>query len=351
MIPRLRLPFLVFLLAVSRLVLADDALDDTLDHIAPELRKWATVCLVLEKPSGHAFEWHDYRETGRSTDFWPASTIKLYTAVAACVRMNQKGFTLDATVQFEHEEMGVWKLDSARTMREMLSEVFRRSSNEDYTLLLRLCGIDWLNREFLTPDTGFEKSALMRGYVKDRPWGYIREETQRLRAMSADRITKQTWEHRWSGHSYAAERGATIIDSQTGNVTTPRDLANCLRRLMFHAELPPEERFDLSQEQVDFLLHGGDGFTGLETKHADSGPSAWKDGLEKVFPDARFYHKCGLISDYALEVACVDDRANGGPCFILVPAIHAGHATKPVPGEKHISSMSRAIGEWVKARR
>jgi len=351
MILDMRLLGLTFLFALGSLVRADEALDAALDGIAPELRKWATVCVVSGKAGGHSFEWHDYRETGRSTDFWPASTIKLYTAIAACVRMNQKGFTLDATVQFEHEEMGVWKLDSARTMREMLSEVFRRSSNEDYTLLLRLCGIDWLNREFLTPETGFEKTALMRGYVKERPWGYIREETQRLRAMSADRITKQTWEHRWSGRSYAAERGATIIDAKTGNVTTPRDLANCLRRLMFHAELPPGERFDLSQEQVDFLLHGAGGLTGLETKHADSGPSAWKDGLETLFPDARFYHKCGVISDYALEVACVDDRANGGPCFILVPVIHAGLATKPVPGEKHISAMSRAIGAWVKARR
>lgn len=348
---RVRLLGLTFLFTLGTLVQADEALDAALDGIAPELLKWATVCVVSERDGKPAFEWHDYRDTGTRTDFWPASTIKLYTAIAACVRMNQKGFTLDAAVQFQHEDKGAWKLDCARSLREMLSEVFRRSSNEDYTLLLRLCSIDWMNREFLTPETGFENSALMRGYVKERPWGYIREETQRLRAMSADGITKQTWEHRWSGHSYSAERGATIIDAKTGNVTTPRDLANCLRRLMFHAELPPEQRFDLSQEQVDFLLHGADGLTGLETKNPESGPSAWKDGLERVFPEARFYHKCGVISDYALEVACLDDRANGGPCFILVPVIHAGLATKPVSGEKHISAMSRAIGEWVKMKR
>jgi hypothetical protein len=44
---------------------------------------------------------------------------------------------------------GICQLDYARTMPEMLSEVFLRSCGVDYTLLLRLVGIDRINTELL----------------------------------------------------------------------------------------------------------------------------------------------------------------------------------------------------------
>lgn len=346
----LRVGRFLCLLATLSAAHADPVLDEALDAIAPDIPKWATVCLVHDRKDGPTFEWHDYRDTGTRSDFWPASTIKLFTAVAALEKAHTLGLPLNTTVQFEHEQSGTWRLDCARTLPEMLSEVFRRSSNEDYTLLLRVCGIDWLNGTFLTPERGFQNSALMRGYVRERPWTYIREEAQRLRFFPAESATPHSEEHRWSGRSWSEERGCTVIDAQTGNVTTPHDLANCLRRLLFHRQLDAKERFRLPDASVDFLLHGGDGFTGLETRHPDSGPYAWK-GLEKLFPKARFYHKCGVISDHALEVACLDDRAQGGPCFILVPVVRAGHASQPVRGEELVAQMSEAIGRWVLAKR
>jgi hypothetical protein len=90
-------------------------------------------------------------------------------------------------------------------------------------------------------------------------------------------------------------------------------------------------------------------FFGLETKGKDSGPIAWENGVEKVFPKAKFFHKCGTISSYALEVAFVDDSAESGKKFILVPAVEAGSDTKPVRGEKLVGEMALAIAEWVKA--
>jgi len=83
---------------------------------------------------------------------------------------------------------------------------------------------------------------------------------------------------------------------------------------------------------------------------ARTGASAWRHGLEAVFPKARFFHKSGVISSYALEVACVDDRAQGGPRFILVPVVEAGSESKPEDGESLVGRMSVVIGEWVKTR-
>ncbi len=329
-----------------------DGLEAVLDPVGPGLKKWASVCRVTRDAAGHpAFEWAHLRDTGSATDFWPASTIKLYAVVAALEFLNERGFSLEAIVSFEHRESnGRWVLDCARTVREMISETFRRSSNEDYTLLLRLVGIDRLNTRFLIPARGFERSALMRGYTAGRPWQYDRSEPQRIRLRSGDSLRSETHEHHWSGRYYAEERGCSIIDAKTGNVTTPRDLVECLRRILYHEHLPLADRYHLNPEQLAFLRHGGDGLTGLETRDEESGAFGWTGAAAIVFPQARYYHKCGIISNFALDLAAVDDTAQGGPAFLMAPVIMAGLATAPVNGEKLVGQMALRIAEWVRAR-
>lgn len=324
-------------------------LEASLDKVAPGIAKWAVVCIATEGAEGKlSFTWHDYRSTADRKDFWPASAIKLFAVIAALERVNEKGLDLDTVAIFEHEESGgQWALDASRTLREMISEVFRRSSNEDYTLLLRLAGVDWINTRLLTKERGFQHSAIMRGYVKERPWAYVREERQRVRLLAREGGRQGMIEHLWSGISYSRERGCTILDPETGNVTTPRELADCLRRLVFHERLPEAERFRLTQDQVRFLREGGGGLFGLGALTPESGPSAWK-GVSWIFPKARYLHKSGVISNYALDLASVDDSENGGPRFILVPAVAAGHATRPLDGETLVSQMALEIARWVR---
>lgn len=353
--------FPLLLLLTSGLIpaKADEALDKAIDTITPDIKKWATVCVVTKDAAGApVFTWTDYKNTGDQQDFWPCSTIKLYAVVAALELLTEKGFPLDTVVTFSHQQKkdGPWITDSSRTVREMLSEVFRTSSNEDYTLLLRMVGIDRINTRFLIPEKGFSKTALMRGYVLGRPWVYRREEPQRIRLTSADGLKVETIDHTWSGHSYSADRGATIIDSKTGNVTTTRELVECLRRILYHEQLPEKERYNLSPEMLDFLRHGdlgaggpNDVLFGLENKGRDSGAYSWIDSTDKVLPQARFYHKCGSIETYALEIAAVDDSRQGGPVYILAPATDAGTSSKPVAGPKIIGDMSVKIAEWAKA--
>jgi hypothetical protein len=323
--------------------------DAALEAAAPGVQKWATVCIVSRSVDGTAsFAWHDYAESGWATDFWPASTIKLYAVLAALELVHEQGLPLESAAVFEHRTAeGRWVLDCARTIPEMLHAVFQRSSNEDYTLLLRLVGIDRINTQFLAPERGFPHSALMRGYVLDRPNVYVRTEPQRITLRGPDGKTV-TIEHTWSGHSYSADRGATIFDAKTGNVTSPRELAECLRRVLFAESLPEKERYRISPAMLEFLRHGGDGLCGLENKGEASGPHSWLDAADAVFPKARFYHKCGEISNYALEVACIDDSAQSGKQFILVPVVAAGSESKPVPGAVHIRAMSRVLAEWVR---
>lgn len=331
---------------------ADEALDRSVDAISPDVKKWATVCRITRDDQGKpSFHWTDYRDTGTQGDFWPASTVKLYTAVAALELLAERGFPLETVVTFEHrdETSGAWTLDSSRTVKEMLSEVFVRSSNEDYTLLLRMPGIDRINRQFFTPGKGFQRTALMRGYVLGRPWVYNRPEPQRVRLRTADGLRAETLEHTWTGHSYSADRGATIIDSQTGNITTTRDLVECMRRILFHELLPTEERFQLTPQLLAFLRHGGDGLTGLENKSKRDGAYGWYGAADQVFPLARYYHKTGRISTYASEIGAVDDRAQGGPEYIFAAVAAAGSESKPVEGSLIVTAVSKAIAQWIKA--
>jgi hypothetical protein len=331
---------------------AASVLDAVIDPVAPGVAKWATVVLVRDKQGVPDFEWYHYRGRPDARDFWPASTIKLYAVLAALEYLHELGFSLDTVLVFEHQAPdGHWVLDTARSVRELLSETFRRSSNEDYTLLLRFVGLDRLNTRFLVPAKGFEGSALMRGYVKPetRPWGYVREEPQRITLRSAEGRTA-TVTHEWGGRFYAEERGCTVLDARTGNVTTTRDLAECLRRLFFHETLAESERYALSGDQLEFVRHGDGAYAGLETVAPESGPSGWTGAVADVFPRARYFHKAGLISNYALEAAYVDDTAQSGRRFLFVVAVNAGSASQPANGETLVRDMARRIALWVQSQ-
>ncbi len=322
----------------------DAAFDAAVDGAAPNLPRRATVILADTRPDGTlSFRTTHYKGEGDANDFWPASTIKLYAVLAALEMVHEAGFTLDVTASFEHRDAaGTWVPDCARTLKEMLSEVFVRSSNEDYTLLLRMTGRDRINSKFLSPERGFQKSALMRGYVLRRPYVYLPDEPQRITLRAADGTVK-TVEHTWSGRVWSQERGATIIDPKTGNCTSTADMAECLRRLMFHEAIPGTERFRIPKEMVDFVRYGAAGLCGLETKGSESGPYAWAGSGELIFPAARYFHKGGRIETYVLDLACLDDRPQSGRAVILAASAASGQPAV-------MKSMTKALLEWSKAQ-
>jgi Beta-lactamase enzyme family len=321
----------------------DAAFDAAVSSAAGPVAVRATVILADQAADGAlTFRSVHYKDEPAATDFWPASTIKLYAVIAALELAHAEGFGLDAAVTFERKTDGRWITDCARTLREMLSETFIRSSNEDYTLLLRMSGIDRINTALLTAERGFARSALMRGYVTRRPYVYNTAEPQRITLQ--DRAGKtRTLEHTWSGRSYSEERGATVISAKTGNVTTTAEMAECLRRVMFHERLAPAERYRVSDEMAAFLRCGGDGFTGLEVNGKDSGAYAWEQSGALVYPKARYFHKCGRISNYVLDLACLDDRPASGRAVILAVSGNTGD-------ENFARTLSKAVLEWAKAQ-
>ena len=199
-----RLTFHCFALVSSLHAAGDASFDAAVDAVVPDVARRGTVVLVDRQADGSLkFRTTHYKDEGDATDFWPASTIKIYAALAALEEVHGLGLPLDVVVSFEHKDnMGTWVLDCARSLREMLSEVFLRSSNEDYTLLLRMTGRDAINGKFLTPERGFKRSALMRGYVTRRPYAYLPAEAQRITLRAQDGTVK-TVEHSWGGRAWS----------------------------------------------------------------------------------------------------------------------------------------------------
>ena len=314
-------------------------LDSLLDGISPDVKKWASVVIATGDPNKPSFQWFHYRDSDHDVDFWPASTIKVYTVVAALEYLNELNMPTDTALAYEHYEDNQWFLDSARSMREMISEVFRRSSNEDYTLLLRFVGIDRINTKLLIPERGFPHTALMRDYVSHRPPTYVNEEPQRT-TLYANGHEPVCVKHKWSGISYSKQRGATIISETTGNCTSTQELAECLRRIMFHHVIPQNERYNLTDEQVKFVIEGDRGLTGLEC--GKNGDFDWKKPILKVFPDARIFFKGGAISTYTLDLICVDDE-DSKIKYVFATAARSGN-------DETIRKMAHQIALWVKKK-
>lgn len=293
---------------------------------------WATMITVSDGAGGPSFTRVHYKDTGDRHDFWPASTIKLYTATAALVLINSLGVSLDASVTFYRQTDGQWVEDITRTVREMISGAIPCSSNEDYTLLLRFAGLDWLNQTFFSPGNGFTRTALMQGYVSSRPHYYKRDEPQRL-LITEGGITL-TREHTWSGTSYAAKAGCTVANGGgTANCSPTSDMAEHLRRLFFHAQIPASERFSIRESDLDWYRHGDDATRILNSQCTGGG---WP-GVKNVLPGASYYHKTGSISNTKLDVAYVDAPLQSTR-FILALATES---TETTTREKLFEELAR----------
>ena len=276
---------------------------------------WATVTRVTDPAGAPTFETFHLDDSATTVGFWPASVVKLYTAIASFELMNDLDLPADAILDFQHGETGRgWVSDCVRTPAEMCHNIFLESANEDYTLQLRWCGIDHLNTRFFTAANGFAHTALMRGYVHTRPHRYAPDEPQRVRVWGlpdpdgdGPAPLLHVREHTWSGTSYSAALGQTIIDERIANCSPTGDMAECMRRVMFHERLPEAERFDLTPAQLTLLREGAGGWVGMRNT---SWTWAWTDSIHDVLPDACFYHKSGNISDYHLDLVYVSDAAS-----------------------------------------
>ena len=231
---------------------------------------------VMEGPEGRIYEQFEAGGGALGVDFWPASSIKVLAALGALDFLRSLGFTGAATVAFDD---GL----PSQTLRSIYEPAIRDSSNYEYDLLVRIAGLDWLNGEFLTARNGFPVTSISRSYG-----GLAFDESP---AMILEEGGKRAY--------VPVRKAEREPECSTGNCSNLFELAESVRRIVLHDQIPVEQRFDLDAADVKALagaLQKAEGFfPAAVTRALGSGAKIWSkpgdaaelDCLDVAFIESR----------------------------------------------------------------
>jgi len=230
-----------------------------------------------------AYAYYQAGGGGFTNDFFPASSIKLLAALGALDFAHSLGFTGDAVV------------DGGFSLHDYYDAALRWSSNEDYSALVRIAGVDRLNRQFL-PAHGFLATAIQEPYGPGEQVTFSPEMT--LTEGAREMVVPE-------------RQGDPDYGCDAGNCTTLFDMSEALRRVMLDAEEPAAERFDLSPADIAGLqdaLGGAEGFLA---------PGV----VDALGPDVSIFTKPGWVPGLnCVETAFIVDAATGRRFLVAVTA-------------------------------
>lgn len=248
-----------------------------------------------------------------SRNFFPASTVKLLASLGALDFLAGWGLTGDAV------------LDGGYTVREYYDAALRWSSNEDYDALVRIAGVDWLNRRFL-PDNGFGSTAIQEPYGADEQVTHSPEMV--LTEGGRDVVLPE-------------REGDADYGCEGGNCADLFELADAMRRVVLADELPAGERFPIAPADVAALrdaLQAAEGFIA--------------PGVEEALgPDVQLYTKPGWVPGLdCVETSVVDDPAAGRRFLLALSAPDADGCDMLAPMARDVLSVLAACDDTIAER-
>ena len=182
---------------------------------------------ITKEGGGLAYEDYQGGVGALGTNFWPASSIKVLAAIGALEFVGQQGFTGAATVAFGS--------GAPRTIRSIYDAAVRISDNAAYDALVEIAGVDFLNKEFLTPARGFPVTVIQRSYTVG---GNLRVQP----AMTITEGSKKV--------VIPARNGKVDTDCPQGQCSNLFEMSESVRRLVLHNEIPQAERFKIASTDV-----------------------------------------------------------------------------------------------------
>ncbi len=261
---------------------------------------------VDENALGHGYAFYDYGAGAFSQAFWPASTIKLLSSLAALDWVKSQGFTGAATVK--------WQSGFSDVIHNIVRRAIQKSSNEDYDRTVRIAGFDQLNAVWLSPERGFPTTVIKSSYagfeVKNPP-GYTLSEAGNSKMIPARAATG----------SYPCKSGG----NSCANLF---ELTEAVRRVVWHDQLPSQERFDLPAADRAVLVDA----------LCTATPSFFETGVQAALGSgARICHKPGWVpSNDSLDHGVIE--AADGRKFLLAAAV-------PDPGDSSSQAKLAGIAE------
>lgn len=265
---------------------------------------------------------YDWRGTGTDVGDWnPASTVKLYAAVAALLRIRALGFEPRATLTFDGGDP-----DPRFTVAELVEAALGPSDNLAYDYLVVFAGFDELHERFFVPENGFAGTVLRVAYASG-PWERLGF-SKFLRDSPAITIEQdgRTLE-------LPAAHGRARVRCARAACTTPVELAETLLRVVLQERLPAERSFGLVAEDLDLLrrLLRGPRERGEEVV----------DRLRPSFgPETTLYHKAGFSKDWYTDNVLIDDPSRPRVWVVVL----AGY-----PGRTVLNEAAVAVGRLLAA--
>ncbi|MEW6153185.1 MAG: hypothetical protein AB1673_04220 [Actinomycetota bacterium] len=212
---------------------------------------------------------------GGASGFWPASSVKLLAAVGALEYLGTLGFTGSATVAIGGGQ--------AVAVRTLYWAAVTESSNDAYDRLVEVAGVDWLNETFLSPARGFPVSVVQRSYA----FGGV---------LASPPMTVREGDREVSLPARPVEGDYGVVAA--GNVSNLLEMTESVRRVVFHRQLPPGDRFAIADADADALRRA------LRAAESFIEPAV----ASVLAADARLYAKPGFVEgDDCVDVALVDD--------------------------------------------
>lgn len=182
---------------------------------------------ITKEAGGLAYEDFQGGIGALAKNFWPASSIKVLAAIGALEFVGQQGFTGAATVAFGN--------GAPRTIRSIYDAAIRISDNAAYDALVEIAGVDYLNREFLTPARGFPATVIQRSYTAG---GNLRTNPTLTLVEGGKRVV------------IPARTGRIDTDCPQGQCSSLFEMSESVRRLVLHTEIPQAERFRIASTDV-----------------------------------------------------------------------------------------------------
>jgi LysM repeat protein len=265
------------------------------------------------------FDWDQTADD--NTDWNAASTVKLFSAIAAAERVKAKGFDTRAKVTF---------FDRARTettVQKLIEDSLIKSDNIAHNRLAQLAGYDWMNGRTLRRQ-GLSKTAIHRPYETRRwiPMTGARTFKSSPKIVLRRGKRKRTLPERRSKGTYTCKHSAAC--------TSMADLARGMARLMLDEQLPRSKRFNIHRRDRNLIRKA------LKAKR--------KRGMDVVNNIAKafgrdelvMYHKPGFSEGWISDVVYIYRRRSRTRWIVAI----AGY-----PGRAALNRAATAIGEALAA--
>jgi hypothetical protein len=276
----------------------------------------ALVIEIDETEKGLEYRAYDYNGTSTTReDWWPASTVKIYAAVAALEKLRSLGFSPKAELVYNYREKPL-----TTTAEDLVQRAITPSHNLSFDRLVELVGFDALHQQFLNARHGLAGTVLLRAYGgrlldKQTGRGYNRH-SPAITVNEGDKTLKLP---ELNGTSTQHCPGQ-------GNCTSLVELAETIRRVVLHEKLPPKRRFDLGPKELE-LLRGA--LAGKRTRGAGV-----VNGLKAGFAGQplEFYHKPGYAARWFSDVVFVK-APESQKQWIVAMAGHGGRDALDQPAQ------------------